>query len=302
MRVFIQFFRSIIELLALIALLSLIFPVGYFVLNKDKFNIIEEKNITRQNSGVVSYIINLDDAKTRYSHIKPYVDSVGFNVERISAVRGDSLSEEYLASVIDESKYSLYVSAEPKLGTVGCYLSHLDAWKRFLESNYEFAVIFEDDVSFDPNLLKETIERLVEKKNLWDVVTFEISHNGLPITIETLPNGQNLSVYLTEISHTGAYIINRESAKNLLEKSLPIKMPIDHYFTRSWEFGLKFAGIENPRIVFQTFGDSEIAKTGHVQKIQKTIAQSIMHPVYKLQSYLIRFLYNLKVAIVSFLS
>ena len=37
-------------------------------------------------------------------------------------------------------------------------------------------------------------------------------------------------------------------------------MPIDHYFTRSWELDIKFTGIENPRLVTQSYGDSDITK------------------------------------------
>jgi hypothetical protein len=34
-------------------------------------------------------------------------------------------------------------------GTIGCSLAHLSVWKKFLSSNYEFALIFEDDAKFD---------------------------------------------------------------------------------------------------------------------------------------------------------
>jgi glycosyl transferase family 25 len=168
-----------------------------------------------------------------------------------------------------------------------------------LKSNAEFALIFEDDISFDHKILRSTVELLKDNPSLWDVVTFEISHGGTPLTLKHLNETKNnLSIYLTEISHTGAYLINRKAARKLLQKSLPIKMPIDHYFTRSWEFGLKFTGIE-PRIAYQAYGDSNINGTKRYSpdKYNKTLLASLQRGVFKLQSYLIRFFYNLKIYI-----
>ena len=70
-------------------------------------------------------------------------------------------------------------------------------------------------------------------------------------------------------------------------------MPIDHYFTRSWEFNLRFAGVE-PRIVKQTFLESEIAKTRGLDQHDNNILSSICIGIYKFQSYIMRFFYNLK--------
>ena len=78
----------------------------------------------------------------------------------------------------------------------------------FLESPFEYAVIFEDDVSFDPTKLRLVIEELIQNNKYWDITSFEISHRGAPLTIKSFPDNQKLVVYLTEISHTGAYILN----------------------------------------------------------------------------------------------
>jgi hypothetical protein len=75
-------------------------------------------------------------------------------------------------------------------------------------------------------------------------------------------------------------MINRKGAKNLLEKALPIKMPVDHYFTRDWELGIKFTGVENPNLVHQTFGDSDIERTTKVQSEKNKCDNGISsHPL-----------------------
>lgn len=285
-----------IKFLIILVFLLLVYPVGYFVLDTDPE--MKGKNlsdsITRHQGGAIAYIINLDRSKDRYEYVKPNVDRLGIPVERISAVEGKALSDAEINTKVDLKTYLEFLSHLPKKGTIGCSLSHIKAWKAFLESPFEYAVIFEDDVSFDPTKLRLVIEELIQNNKYWDITSFEISHRGTPLTIKSFPDNQKLVVYLTEISHTGAYILNREAAVKLLEKALPIKMPIDHYITRGWEFGLRFTGIENPRLVYQKYGTSEINQSERLLGDNINVFSVVKKCLYKLQSYIIRFLYNLK--------
>ena len=73
-------------------------------------------------------------------------------------------------------------------------------------------------------------------------------------------------------------------------------MPVDHYLTRPWEFDLKYTGIE-PRIVFQNYGESNINSTTRTNDKNNNISfmRYINRGIFKLQSYTIRFFYNLKI-------
>ena len=161
----------------------------------------------------------------------------------------------------------------------------------YFDTCIKFALIFEDDIAFDPKELKATIDDLLNNKELWDINLFEIHHSGMPLSIKKLSNYRDLSIYLARVSHAGAYIINRKAAKNMLEKALPIIMPVDHYFTRNWELDLKFTGIE-PRIVRQSFGDSDISKTDKMEEESVGFVRSIKRAMYETQGAIIRFLYN----------
>jgi glycosyl transferase family 25 len=271
--------------LLILTLILLFYPFGYFVLEDSNLPI-PNNDIEGGDLGV--YLINLNRSKERYNYIKGYLIDLELPFERIEALDGSSLSKEEIESKVDFK----FFNPTQKLGTVGCSLSHIKVWETFLRSNFKFALIFEDDVSFDPNKLKVVIKDLIKNSQLWDLVSFEIFHRGFPLTIKKLENGNNLVLYLTKVTHSGAYMINRKAAKNLLKKALPIKMPIDHYFTRSWELDIKFTGIENPRLVNQTFGESDIEKTKQISKDNKNVF-SLLY-LEKIQSELIRFFYNLK--------
>jgi glycosyl transferase family 25 len=296
---------SLLLLSVLTVVACLIWPVGYFITS----NIVSDTKAVIASgggnySGIGAYIINLDRSKDRYEYVKPTISALNFPTERISAVDGKKLTYDEISRVLDKKAYQNFIGSNPRKGTIGCSLSHINTWQKFLDSNYEFALIFEDDVSFEPDKLRAAIEDLIQYKHLWDLTLFEIVHKGTPLTIKKLPSGPKMVIYLSNVSHAGAYLINRAAASKMLAKALPIQMPIDHYFTRSWEFGITLVGVEEPRLVRQSFDSSEIAKTQQIatkpmqidlnQEDSITLAQKAKKMVYIVQSSVIRFVYNLK--------
>ncbi len=238
---------------------------------------------------VTAYILNLDRAIERLQFILPQVLDLGIPYERIPAIDGNTLNGKELANIADIESYKNYFKMFPEPGTIGCTLSHEKALKSFLSSDNEFAVIFEDDVQFDPKELSEIITSVIEKKHLWDIVGFELNHNGNPLKIANISQKKYLALYMTNVKHAGAYIINRVAAHKLLKKIYPIKMPFDHYYTHSWEFRLIFCGIE-PRVVEQKFGDSQI-KSANYKKI-KSLSILIRNAIYNVYTSLMHIMYN----------
>jgi len=280
--------------IALILIISCT-PIGYFVLGNGSIKPMINHS---PYSGIIAYLINLDRSKKRLSYVQPKIKQLDIPMERISAIDGVKLSKTEIKNSVDLESYHNFLGHNPRMGTIGCSLSHIKAWQAFLASDKEFAIIFEDDVSFNPQQVKEAIVNLLAYPDKWDIANLETYHHGFPLTIQNFDNGTRIVVYLNDITHAGAYVLNRNAAELLLQKALPIKIPIDHYFTRGWEFGLKFTGVE-PRLVKQGYGDSEIevTKRNHYEHPSKNAFQTIHKAIYKLQSYIIRFIYNLKIFI-----
>jgi glycosyl transferase family 25 len=285
--------KYILGVFLVILLAFLSYPIGYFVLDGYTKTDIKENNNYVKDS-VVAYIINLDRSPERLKFVKENVERLNIPFERISAVDGNLLSQEEIQQKVSNALKGF--DRRNKVGIFGCYLSHVKTWEIFLKSDAEFAIIFEDDVNFNPKILKETIDELIINKDLWDINTFDIRGNGMPVRIKKFSNGQSLVVYLTKVLNTGAYIINRKAAKKLLEKALPIKMQIDDYFTRIWELDLKFTGIETPRLVYQMFGnDSDIENSRDIDNDKVDFITLVKRRIYQSQRAIIRFIYNLKV-------
>ncbi len=244
------------------------------------------------------FLINLDRATERLEFVKPSIDQLNLPVERVSAVDGTLLSDEKLHEVCNFERFRRYFKMFPERGTIGCSLSHEKVWQKFLESDYEFALVFEDDVVFNPKELRSCVDRAIEKKDLWDILSFEMIHDGFPLKIGDLYEDKRISLYLTSVKHSGCYLINRSAAKKLLEKFSPIIMPLDHYFTASWEFDIKFAGVE-PRVVKQNFGSSQI-KSEFSEKFSDRKTK-ISNAIFNTRRAIIGFVYNLYLFVKDFM-
>ena len=75
-------------------------------------------------------------------------------------------------------------------------------------------------------------------------------------------------------------------------------MEVDVFFTRVWEMGLKFVGVE-PRVLSQTFGDSNIQDqkrplSGKNYSFWENLNHYLAKRVYRLKTKIIRIYYNLK--------
>lgn len=268
--------------------ISLCFVVfdGFYILPPAKelqdFSI-QNSSPKSTNKSLGAYIINLDRASKRLNYIMPQVKALGVPVTRIAAIEGAKISDQEFETIVDIKAYTQFMGSRPRKGTIGCSLSHIKTWETFLKSNHDYALIFEDDVSFDPNLLKETLDAILKDaaqnpKLKIDIISFELLHRGMPLKIHTISNtNQSLCVYLNGVTDAGCYLISREGAAKLLAKARPIKIPVDHYFTRSWELDLNFCGVE-PRIVKQTYGDSQINTSAKFQP-QNDAPQNLLNKI-----------------------
>lgn len=240
------------------------------------------------------YVINLDNRPDRMQAIEPLIEKLPYNKMRLSAVYGKSYPRESLEKYVNNDMHKALFGKKFEMGTIGCALSHYLTWVEFLASNNEYALILEDDISFDSNTLYPLVEELTtQKARYWDIVNLENLHSGHPLTVSKLSTGHHLCVYLTRVSHSGAYLINRAAAGVLLKNALPMKVPLDHYFTRSWEYGVKFTGIEYPRVVHQSFGDSDIVESRRKGQ-NRSAFQIFLFASYEAQSTINRIVYNLK--------
>jgi len=177
-------------------------------------------------------------------------DFNGIPYKRVEAIYGKDLSSEYISNIVDIDLYKKHTAYEIKKGTVGCYLSHLKAWKEFSDSDSKFAIILEDDTRIKEPYLKDIskiLSQIALEKDKWDILS--ISHKKKSnITMDYFFINDKkflFQAYFQTLHNAGMYIINRSVVSKMINNAIPMELPLDVYFNKYWEFGehIKFRGL-----------------------------------------------------------
>lgn len=251
-----------------------------------------------------TYIINLKRATQRWTRMTQRLStSAYYRIHRIPGVEGTDLDLQHVA--LDSATTRRYFGQDLGKGSIGCYLSHVNAWEALIASNAPYGLILEDDAYFDAQDMMEVIHSLMALpqencRTIWDICSFQLNHRGFPIPVARLLNGLTLSTYLACITGAGAYLLTQHGAQRLRQCAFPIQWPVDHYYTKTHCLKLRFVGVQ-PRIAKQEEGPSFIEAAGRerfkdismfkrfmcaVRKIGQEARQGIYNGTWALWRYL----------------
>ena len=188
------------------------------------------------------YVISLPKRQDRRERVKRLLNGIDF--EFIDAIDGykDIDIQELIETEELSTEFKDPVGLITK-GIVGCALSHKKAWKRFLDSKKDIsAVFFEDDFMMTSDIFTQPPGQKITKESSytqyytelldeiniiedWDVIFLgkkKLKYNGERITDK---------IVHPEFGKSGwgahSYVLNRKSAKKLLDLYSPIDYAVD---------------------------------------------------------------------------
>jgi glycosyl transferase family 25 len=173
------------------------------------------------------YVINLDRAPERMTHMQAQFARIGVPFTRIAAVDAALLIEEeidaFRSSVADAYRPHSWGPAQ-----IGIFLSHKEVWKKIASSDDSYAAVFEDDVH-----LSDRIAALL-KNSTWihdsvDIVRFETTLQGMRLARAPISQFDQAQVFRVYSGAWGAagYVIKREIAEWLTCIPKRIYEPVD---------------------------------------------------------------------------
>ncbi len=223
-------------------------------------NTLQDKNmsadILKNPPGVLKYkifVINLDRSADRLLQMQRQLENAGLEFERVPAVDGNALDDEsigrHYSKELNRKKY--YVPL--KKAEIGCYMSHLKACKKIVESGLDYGIILEDDLILKKNfrLLPEIIRHIPAD---WDYIKLIAPFRKKRITgripIEMFENASarpekfELVRWNKPPTGTQAYAISRSGAEEFLRRRSVFFRPIDVDLQFTWETGIDVVGLE----------------------------------------------------------
>lgn len=121
----------------------------------------------------------------------------------------------------------------PRAGVIAVIASNYTAWKNFLKTDYDYLILFEDDVMVSKNLVPFLDRYISELPDDWDIFSFYIPDDIKHLynsSIHDIPN--NKYVCKSYTTHCcAAYIINKKGAQKAIDdiEQNGISAPIDWY-------------------------------------------------------------------------
>ena len=218
-------------------------------------------------------LISMERSTERRERATSALNRLGLNYEWVRAVDGRDLSDDEVAHIRSQQKFSPL-----SRGQIGCYLSHLKCYRIMRERNLPYALIMEDDMVPDERLLK-VLARLDRFPSDWNIITLapyggqrsgRMTAFGKPNLIhrKALGDGLYIGKYFHVTAHTCLYLIKSCHIEELEKHLLPMDVAIDFaLFDLSFSFDFPYALYEYDdghgfSWIYNSVEDSEIQAIG----------------------------------------
>ena len=168
-----------------------------------------------------SRVINLDKRPERWRDMQEFIiKNPAVDIQRFKAIEP---SPQLALQELHPSLHPTFLDGWPRyssdeikgLGAVGCFLSHRQLWKEFLDSSSSLALILEDDLDpKDAFQLSELVHGFLKHSD-WDF--------ALLGWVGTLGDPRQ------HFTGTHAYMLTKPMAHRFLSFSFPINQQVDYY-------------------------------------------------------------------------
>jgi len=175
------------------------------------------------------------------ARISGELDRLHIPFERFAAVEGRDIDPDATPH-FSRSQYQRRHGKRPTPCEIGCYMSHMGAMRRFLDSDTEFALILEDDAILG-DALPGVLMGLEQHAGEWNISLLYGNYPGLPQRLERIGRHHELVGFLARETGAVAYAVDRKAAAAYLDMLFTMSLPFDVDFDRAWDFGIKFRGV-----------------------------------------------------------
>ncbi|MDE1496128.1 glycosyltransferase family 25 protein [Xenorhabdus bovienii] len=192
-----------------------------------------------------AFVINLEKDIERKKSMQEQLQEINLDAEFITAVYGKVLTDEQLHEICpDFDKIAL------TLGEVGCSMSHLNAYKKMIDDDIPIALVLEDDVIFNDDLLP-ILSHLEKHSTALSATPYVFLLNKTNEYLESFkkPLIENYKIVsVIDAACTFGYILNLSAAKKLYQYLKPVRFVADEWKLFREQGIIKLKGIIPPII------------------------------------------------------
>lgn len=189
-----------------------------------------------------SYVINLADNAARMENARAQLEAAALPFHRIDAVNGWQLPLEEIARVYDDRANAKRARHDLVPAEIGCYLSHIAAWRAIAGGDAPGGFIFEDDFEAGATLAPTLRALTKDGGSDWDMVKlFTFDPAAKTVSARPLTDSIRLVVPFRVPTCLIGYGLTRPAAQRLVDRAVPFFRPVDEDQKYFWETGLRVA-------------------------------------------------------------
>jgi glycosyl transferase, family 25 len=229
-----------------------------------------------------AFVINLAANTARMANASAALGAQGIGFERLEGVNGWNLPEDEISKVYDRQRNRRDGKHPLVRPEIGCYLSHIECWRKIAEGQAPGGIIFEDDFSASASLAEVLAQICADSSRDWDVVKLFTFDADPKVVKERQVGRYRLVVPYRVPTCLIGYVLTREAARRLAESSAPFFRPVDEDMKFYWEKDLRVALVLPAPI---TVGDQQAATgtIGNERRSSKEGRGLLHHLLYQLR-------------------
>ncbi len=192
------------------------------------------------------YVISLAREKHRRATITDRLQQADVKFEIVDAVDGKKLDLSTLKNRLNQKKFSEKYNREMYLGEIGCFLSHYDLWQRMVDEQTPYALIIEDDATWDDDFFA-VVQACLQSKYYWNIIHLASPEVGrIYSVLQSVGSNRQLARFKHPMGIAAAYLIDLDGAKKLLKQCYEIFEPNDMQWLLYWQSNLYFYHVQPP--------------------------------------------------------
>ena len=229
-----------------------------------------------------AYILHLERAISRAANVELLRARLPIESEIIAAIDGARLSQPELDEAYARRRFRPRYPFALTATEVGVFLSHRAAWRRIVDEQRDFAVIFEDDAQIDPGSFAALIEFATAERAAWDYVLLPAAPIGNGAMVARRGGLTLLRPDAPPLRAIGQ-IVSRAAAERLLERTLPFDRPVDTFLQMTWITGqpVLVASPSPVRDVSLETGGTTVQRKS--MGLAERLHHEAMRPIYRAQ-------------------
>ena len=187
------------------------------------------------NQNYKCFIIHLKRAQNRKPYVDDIISKLNMTSEIIDAVDGRLLTDKNILKHYSETPlYSPSYPFKVNKGEVGCFLSFRKAWQKIVDQKLSAGLIFEDDVSLNPDTFNESLTSALKWIDEYGYIQFQV--RDIPKKSKSIKSYQGIHLLkpMPTLLRCSAQLVSYSTAKKLLEITKKFDRPVDGLLQLHW--------------------------------------------------------------------